>query len=46
MKQIDENSRTSIEKLQKIADQSQDPQVKKAIEEKIKTIGNDKIVRK
>lgn len=43
---VEKKSPTTTEKLQKAADKTDNPQMKKAIEERLKTLEKDKTVRK
>jgi len=46
MKNLDKKLPINIEKLEKISEETDNPQMKRAIQERLKTISNDKIVKK
>jgi hypothetical protein len=46
MKNLDKKLPNNIEQLEKLAEETDNPQMKRAIQERLKTISNDKIVRK
>jgi hypothetical protein len=46
MSKIDQKLPTDVEKLKKIADETDNPQLKRAIETRLKIVEKDKIVKK
>lgn len=46
MSNIDKKLPTDINKLKEVVDKTDNPQMKRAIEKRIQTISNDKIVQK